>query len=116
MTLTFVLKKKRALFWLTESNVSSPHHHSNVCVVCVGGGGGGGNVCVGVYATECLHSWKCSAESLHLAVPGVSAVVPLKSRQALAPTPEIQRILRAEKSPPLSLKGRPDPCKLAEST
>lgn len=79
--------------------------------VCVGD-----DVCVGVYASECLHSWKSRAESLHLAVPGVSAVIPLKGRQALAPNPEIQRILLAEIFPPLSLKCRPDPCKPAEST
>lgn len=64
----------------------------------------------------CLHSWKSRAESLHLAVPGVSAVIPLKGRQALAPTPEIQRISLAKISPHLSLKGRPNPCKPAEST
>lgn len=74
------------------------------------------DVCVGVYARVCLHSWKSRAESLHLAVPEVSAVIPLKGRQALAPTPEIQRISLAKISPHLSLKGRPKSCKPAEST
>lgn len=70
---------------------------------------------MGVCASDCLHSWTRRAVLLHLAVPGVAAVIPLKGRQALAPTPEIQRILLAEISPPLSLKGRTDPCKPAES-
>lgn len=62
----------------------------------------------------CLHSWKSRAESLHLVVPGVSAVIPLKGRHALAPTPEIQRISLAEIPLHLSLKGRPNPCKPTE--
>ncbi len=50
------------------------------------------HVCVCVCACEYLHSWKWGAESLHLAVvPEVSAVIPLKGRQALAPTPENKR-------------------------
>lgn len=49
-------------------------------------------VCACMRACVCLHSWKSRAESLHLAlVPGVSAVIPLKGRQALAPSPENKR-------------------------
>lgn len=104
-------KKSLALIWEKEQHMEqSPPSFYSACA-CVED-----DVCVGVYARVCLHSWKSRAESLHLAVPGVSAVIPLKGRQALAPTPEIQRISLAKISPHLSLKGRPNPCKPAEST
>lgn len=112
MMLTFFLKEKQFCFDLRNAMWAVP----TIILVCVCACMcKGHDVCVGVYASECLHSWRSRAESLHLAVPGVSAVIPLKGRQALAPTPEIQRILLAEISPPLSSKGKPDPCKPAES-